>query len=241
MPFVPANGTRIFYEETGTPGGRPLLLLHAALQTGESMEPLRKRPELQGFRIVAPDLRGHGQTANPSRTLSIAQLANDMETFIGHLGLDRPLMVGYSLGGITAIELGRCGRLSGLAVLASRIHTAPRGRKAFDPEDIRRRSPRWAVQLAQKHVETPWEQLATELGDLFETWPGFTSAELRAVACPTLVVQGDRDHMVPLEEGQELAATVPGAHFRLVPRAAHPELLYRHEALSAVVEFSCSL
>jgi pimeloyl-ACP methyl ester carboxylesterase len=241
MPFVPANGTRIYYEEAGSPEGRPLLLLHAALQTGESMEPLRKRPELQGFRMVAPDQRGHGQTANPGRTLSIPQLANDMEALMAHLGLDRPIVAGYSLGGSVGLELARRGRVSGLVVLASRIHTALRGRSAFDPADIRRRSPQWAEQLARKHAETAWEELAVELGLLFETWPGFSPEDLRSIACPVLVTMGDKDHMVPVEQGQELAAAVPNGRFHLAPRAGHPDLLYRQDAVAAVVEFITSL
>jgi len=52
-----------------------------------------------------------------------------------------------------------------------------------------------------------------------------------------LVVQGDRDQMVPLAQGQELARLVPQGRFQLVPRAGHPELLYRQEAQVAVKDF----
>jgi pimeloyl-ACP methyl ester carboxylesterase len=202
------------------------------------MAPLHKVLTPLGVRLVAPDQRGHGRTGNPGRTLSIAQLADDAEALMAYLGVRRPLLAGFSLGATVGVELARRGRLSGLAVLAGRIHTAPRGRKAFDPADIRRRSPLWVQQLEAKHVEIPWDELAVELGTMFEvTWPGFSPADLAAVACPTLVVQGDRDLMVPVEQGKELAGSVQQGQFHLVPSAGHPDLLYRQEALDAVREF----
>lgn len=238
MPYAPVSGTRIYYDETGPSGGRPLLLLHASLQTGESMAPLRDLLAPLGFRLIIPDQRGHGRTANPGRTLAIGQLADDMEALMAHLGIERPLLAGFSLGATVGIELARRGRLSGLVVLAGRILTAPRGRKAFDPEDIRRRSPVWVTQLEARHVEIPWDELAVELGNMFEvSWPGFTRSDLASIACPTLVVQGDRDLMVPVEQGRELAATVQQGEFRLAPRAGHPDLLYRQDTLEAVKEF----
>lgn len=239
MPYVPVQGTRLYYHETGPSHGRPLLLLHAALQTSESMEPLRSLLAPEGFRIVAPDQRGHGQTANPGRGLTIPRLTEDIITLMDHLGIARPIVAGYSMGGTVAVELARRGLASRLVVLASRIHPAPRGRRAFDPDDIRRRSPQWAQQLAQKHQEMPWEELAVEIGTMLENWPGFSCEELASIACPTLVVQGDKDEMVPVSQAEEFAAAVPGARFHLVPRAGHPELLYRQDALTVVQEFVC--
>lgn len=231
------RGTRFYYEEAGTAGGRPLLLLHASLQTAESMAPLRNLPCLQPFRQVIPDQRGHGRTANPGRTLSIGQMADDMAEVMTHLHLDRPVVAGYSLGGTVGIELAARGLLSGLIVLASRITTAPRGRKAFDPDDIRRRSPQWAQQLTLKHEETPWEELAATLGAVFEEFPGFATERLAAIRCPVLVTQGDKDHMVPLTDARTLAATVPDGELKVVPRSDHPELLYRKDALAGVCDF----
>jgi pimeloyl-ACP methyl ester carboxylesterase len=201
------------------------------------MEPLRALLEPLGFRVVAPDQRGHGRSANPGGGLSIPGLADDMVALMAELGLARPTVVGYSLGGIVAIELARRGLVSGLVVMASRIHPAEAGNQAFAPEDIRRRSPVWAGQLQEKHAES-WEALAAEIGALLQQWPGFSPSDLAAITRPTLVVQGDKDQMVPVEQARELAAAVPGATLREVPRAGHPELLYRPDALDAVRAFA---
>ncbi|MFZ5815852.1 MAG: alpha/beta fold hydrolase [Bacillota bacterium] len=237
MPFAPGAGTRIYYTESGPAEGRPMLLLHAALQTSESMEPLRELLSPLGLRLIAVDQRGHGRTANPGRSFHMAQLADDIDGLMRHLGLERPLLAGYSLGGIVGIELARRGLLGGLVVLASRIRPARRGRESFAPESIRARSPLWAKQLAERHVEVAWEELAVELGELLTTWPGFEPEELARIRIPLLVVQGDKDQMVSLQHARDLASAVPGARLSIVPRAGHPELLYRAETRERVYEF----
>lgn len=237
MPFIPVAGTRLYYTESGPATGRPMLLLHAALQTSESMEPLQELLAPLGLRLIAVDLRGHGRTANPARTLSLPQLADDVVALMEHLGLERPLLAGYSLGGIVAIELARRGLAGGLVVLASRIRPARRGRETFDPANIRARSPIWAKQLAERHVEQAWEELAASLGELLTTWPGFDPADLARITIPVLVVQGDKDQMVSVGQAQDLTAAVPGARLHVVSRAGHPELLYRPDAMRTVYEF----
>jgi pimeloyl-ACP methyl ester carboxylesterase len=241
MPYVPVQGTRFYYTEAGPSTGRPVLLLHAALQTSASMEPLIRLMSPLGLRMAAPDQRGHGRSANPGRTLQVPQLADDMVALMGKLGLVKPILVGYSLGGIVAIELARRGLASALLVLASRIHPAERGPSAFDPAHIRERTPLWAKQLAVKHEEMSWDELSVELGQMLETWSGFSTLDLASIGCPTLVVQGDQDEMVPIEQARELAATIPGARFYEVPRAKHPELLYRQDAMREVEQFVANL
>lgn len=237
MPYLTVQGSRFYYEETGPSDGRPLLLLHAALQTGEAMAPLITRMHKEGFRMIAPDMRGHGRTANPGRALSIGLLADDMAALMAELGLERPLLAGYSLGGIVGIELARRGLVSRLVVLAARIRPAPQARVTFDPARIRSRSPVWATWLDKVHGEQNWGELAGELGVLLQDWEGFAPEALAAITCPVLVVQGDRDELVPVSQARELAALVPGALLREVPRAQHPDLLYRPDAMRAVADF----
>lgn len=237
MPHLPIKDGTLFYTETGPAGGRPMLLLHAALQTHESMEPLVALLAPLGLRLVRVDLRGHGHSENPSGSLSISQMADDVAALMEHLGLERPLLAGYSIGGIVGLELALRGLLSGLVVLASRIRPSSRARETFAPEAIAARSPLWAKQLAEKHVAAPWRELAAELGEALAAWQGFAPESLAALAIPLLVVQGDRDQMVPLEQAEELAALVPGGRLHVVPRAGHPELLYRDDARAAVRDF----
>jgi len=99
--YADVNGVHMYYETHG--GGRPLVLLHGGLGSGEMFGPLL--PALADHhQVIVPDLQGHGRTADIDRPLSIVSMADDIAALISHLGLDRPDVVGYSLGGGVAIQ-----------------------------------------------------------------------------------------------------------------------------------------
>ena len=100
--YADVNGVHMYYETHG--GGRPLVLLHGGLGSGEMFGPLL--PALADHhQVIVPDLQGHGRTADIDRPLSIVSMADDVAALISHLGLDRPDVVGYSLGGGVAIQI----------------------------------------------------------------------------------------------------------------------------------------
>ena len=94
--YADVNGINLYYETHGE--GRPMILLHGGLVSGEMFGPIL--PALaENHRVIAVDLQGHGRTADIDRPLDIRLMADDIAALIDHLGLDRPDVVGYSLGG----------------------------------------------------------------------------------------------------------------------------------------------
>ena len=78
--------------------GRPLILLHGGLFSSEMFGPTL--PALAAnHQVIAVDLQGHGRTADIDRPIDIRLMADDIAALIDHLGLDKPDVVGYSLGG----------------------------------------------------------------------------------------------------------------------------------------------
>jgi pimeloyl-ACP methyl ester carboxylesterase len=93
------NGLHMYYEIHGT--GRPLIALHGGLGSGEMFGPIM--PTLsERHRVILPDLQGHGRTADIDRPIDTRLMADDIVGLIEHLGLERPDLFGYSLGGGTA-------------------------------------------------------------------------------------------------------------------------------------------
>jgi pimeloyl-ACP methyl ester carboxylesterase len=94
--YADVNGLHLYYEVLGT--GRPIVLLHGGLMSGEAMAPL---PQLlaEHHQVILPDLQGHGRTADIDRSIDTRLMADDIAALIDELDLDRPDMVGYSLGG----------------------------------------------------------------------------------------------------------------------------------------------
>ena len=98
--YAEVNGLNLYYETHGT--GRPLVLLHGGLGSGEMFGPVS--PALaEHHQVIMPDLQGHGRTADIDRPIDIRLMADDIAALIDHLGLDKPDIVGYSLGGGVAL------------------------------------------------------------------------------------------------------------------------------------------
>src|SRR5947199_2821148 len=99
--YAEVNGINLYFETHGA--GRPLILLHGGLGSGEMFGPIL--PALAArHRVVAVDLQGHGRTADVDRPLDVRLMADDIAALIAHLGLDRPAVVGFSLGGGVAFR-----------------------------------------------------------------------------------------------------------------------------------------
>src|ERR1700756_286309 len=108
---VPANGIDIHYLEAGH--GEPLVLLHGGMvSTNPIWAPTpvsysAHMEQLAGpFRVIAPDTRGCGRTRHTGGTVTFDLLADDVLALIEALGIDRPLIAGFSDGAITATIVG---------------------------------------------------------------------------------------------------------------------------------------
>jgi pimeloyl-ACP methyl ester carboxylesterase len=99
--YADVNGLHLYYEIHGT--GRPLVLLHGGLGAGEMFGPVIPAYVAAGYQVIAPDLQAHGHTADIDRPLDLRLMADDIAALIRHLGLERPDILGYSLGGGVAM------------------------------------------------------------------------------------------------------------------------------------------
>ena len=99
--YAEVNGINLYYEIHGS--GRPLILLHGGLGSGEMFGPVL--PLLaERHQVVAVDLQGHGRTADIDRPIDVRLMAGDIAALIDHLRLATPDVVGYSLGGGVALQ-----------------------------------------------------------------------------------------------------------------------------------------
>src|SRR5262249_3876270 len=111
--YAEVNGINLYVETQGS--GRPMILLHGGLGSGEMFGPIL--PTLaEHHQVIAVDLQGHGRTADIDRPTAGRRMADAIAALIAHLGLDKPDVVGYSLGGAVALQTaikypGKVGRL----------------------------------------------------------------------------------------------------------------------------------
>lgn len=118
--FVEANGIKIHYVEEGE--GPPLLLIHGGGLTAKSWQGLAKEAS-RYFRVIMPDSRGHGLTNNPQGTFSYDLMTEDMAAFVKALKLEKPLVMGYSDGGMVVLKLtSRYPDLARAAIVGGATH-----------------------------------------------------------------------------------------------------------------------
>ena len=239
MPTISANGLTVAYEVAGE--GPPLILLHGATGSGRShffgLLPVLATT----FRAYAPDARGHAGTRwDPGDGFSTADLVADVVAFADAQGLQTFHLLGYSMGGMTALAFAvdHGPRLRSLVALSVAAEREPRLRVAsslMDPARIERQDPAWAAALASRHDpvqgEGAWRRLLSAVVADIASQPLLTPAELRAIEVPTLVVAGDRDPFVPVGRAWQLARQVADGRLLIIPGADHDLLGSGHRLL----------
>jgi pimeloyl-ACP methyl ester carboxylesterase len=238
MANLRANGLDIGYVVEGA--GPPLVMLHGATSSGRedfaAQAPLFRR----AFRCYAPDARGHATTRwDAKEGFRYEWLVDDVTAFVDGLGLDTFHLLGYSMGGATALGFAarHPERLRTLVVVGITPQREPRAtvaRRLFDPQRIRLHDPRWAQELARRHdpVQGPgaWERLLPAVAHDVAAHDLLGPAELRRIDAPTLVVVGDRDPFVPVDHAWGLKRQLPDARLFVAPDCGH-EVLRRRPAL----------
>jgi pimeloyl-ACP methyl ester carboxylesterase len=201
--YAEINGLHLYYEVHGS--GRPMVLLHGGLTSGEMFDPIITTLS-EHHRVIVPDLQGHGRTADIDRPIDMRLMADDVAALIDHLGLETPDLVGYSLGGgvafWTAVKYpDRVGRL----VMASaniRRDAIPSEMLAqqeqvnADAAAFMRDTPMY--QLYERVAPRPEDfgRLLDKIGDAMRDDFDF-SEELRGIQVPTMIVCADADMAPP--------------------------------------------
>ena len=239
MPTILANDLDIAYDALGD--GPPLVMLHAATSSGRETYGAQIPSLATRFRLYLPDARGHGSTRwDVADGFRAEWLVDDLEAFVDALGLETFHLIGFSMGGMTALGFGARapGRLRTLVAVGIATAREPRASVAarvMDTGRILREDPVWAAELAIAHdaVQGPgaWQRLLPAIAEDVATQPLLTPAQLRAINPPTLVACGDRDPLVPVAQAAELARQVRHGQLFVAPDCGH-DVLTRQPTLA---------
>lgn len=247
-----ANAINIHYLRTG--GDKPTLVcLHGLMGSGACWTPLARSLE-RDHDVVMPDARGHGKSSAPAHGYTYFDLGNDVLGLIHGLGITAPVLLGHSMGGMTA------------AVVASQLGSAVRGVILADPTFI---GPEWQRQvyesdivdqhrrflsfdrselLAQSRLGHPYR--SSEIIELLTdarlqthmsafdvlTPPNPEYRDLvRNLRAPTLLVLGSKG-VVSLETARELQNINPCLRYEMIADVGHGLPYDRPERLAAVVK-----
>ncbi|PBC07250.1 alpha/beta hydrolase [Mesorhizobium sp. WSM3859] len=224
--MVDVGGLELAYVEIAG-SEPPLLLVHGFTDTSRSFSLLA--PHLSGRRLIMPDLRGHGGSA-AGEGCGAADFADDMAGLIRHLRLNRPVVIGHSLGGMVSIALAarHPELIGGLVILASTLkpdfgshHQLIDGvaalRDPISPSDpfydwwhaCRPGVPRaFLAGLAQDASAIPAARWRAILEEIRHT---DLTAAARAVQAPALIIAGGHDPLFGAAHQQAMAEALAGS------------------------------
>lgn len=235
MPHIEIRGTRLHYIEAGQ--GKPIVCFHSTPASAEFY-----RPQLEsfgkGYRVIAVDLRGHGESAKPPGEYRIGDFLADYVALFAALELRDFVLVGCSVGGIVAqlYALEHGDNLRGLVLIG-----APCSRRGRDVAGFKRavRERGWqciAEELVEKqlHRDTPMEVKRWALDEYLKTPLYVREAEeeallaevhhterLSEIAVPTLLVAGKSEEPEIFAQMELMSRRIPDAEWHVVAGAAH--------------------
>jgi len=211
---IHVNGIDLYYEQAGS--GPPLILLHG---NGESHKIFCRAVEQfsAGYTVYAIDSRGHGKSGRV-KALHYADMADDVAAFVAALGLEAPMLYGFSDGGIVGLLLAinHPGLLSRMAI--SGANATPDGAKSG-----------WVRALRVGYFVTRGDKYRLML---FE--PDITEEQLGRIDIPTLVLAGEKD-VIRDEHTRAIAAAIPGARLRILPGEGHGSYVINSPKLYGVL------
>lgn len=253
MPFLSHGGISLRYERAG--GGLPLVLIHGLMANHTFWD--RQLPLRRQFQVIRMDLRGHGDSSKPRGAYGMTTFATDVQHLVSALGLQRCVLVGWSMGGVVAQEalhlLGA--KVVGLVLVnttpcAAAANGFPHGMTPDEQQKhltlaetdykgfardlgarcFRQESTALVQWATQQMLRTPPYVTMTALQALFAT---DERQALASITVPTLICHGDHDTVFPPEAGQYLHEHIRGSRLVTFANSAHAVMIEETEAFNA--------
>ena len=208
---------------------QPLIILHGAIGSSSQLAELAQKLS-SNFDVHSLDLPGHGGTPMPAE-FSIEFFAEHVKEYCDHKGFKSVSIFGYSMGGYVGMYLAKKspGLVQRLVTLATKFYwdeaIAAREVKMLQPDIIRQKLPDFARILEQRHAPLNWEEVLLRTSVML-TGLGknnvLKAGDYSAISQPCMVMLGDRDKMVGLEETLAVYNSLPNGQLAIIPSTKHP-------------------
>jgi len=221
------NGVQIYFEIHGT--GKPVLLLHGF--SGSSQDWVASLSELaRKFELIVPDLRGHGRSGILTKVFRHADAAMDIFALLDHLGIGACKGIGVSGGGNTLLHMAtkQPERLAAMVLVSATPYFPEQARTIMRTYADALPEKQWDV-LRQRHAggDVQIKALMASTKAFAETYDdmNFTPPLLSTIQARTLLVQGDRDPLYPVELSVEMAKAIPKSRLWIIPNGGHGPII----------------
>lgn len=245
---------QLHYEELGS--GQPVVMLHG-FPFNHTIWQAQAGVLSQSYRVILPDLRGHGQSPAPDGVYAMDVMARDVLALLHVLGIERAAWVGHSMGGYVLMAALRVApeRIAAAVLVATHPHPDSEERQAARRTAAARVFTEGKMGVTQEMIaslfapggdsspqaaalldlmrKTPREGLAGALRGMAER-PS-SVAVLRAAKLPALVIGGQHDQIVSPEVARSMAEIMPGGRFVSVEGAGHMLMIEQPDATATLI------
>jgi pimeloyl-ACP methyl ester carboxylesterase len=232
---VEINGANIYYEVYGS--GEPLILIHGGLGNGKYW--VNQIPVFAAkYQVIVMDSRGHGRSSFDEKPITYELMASDVLGLMDHLKIDKASIVGWSDGGIIGLEIA--------------IHHPERLNKVvayganFDPTGVRLdvgTNPLFNAYIeraaedymALSPAPERWDEFLNNIGTMWATLPNYTEDQLRGITTPFLILDGETEEAIDLNQTKLMAVLMPNAELKLMPGTGHFAMIEQPDEFNTIV------
>lgn len=217
------NGVEIYFETRGI--GEPLLLLHGFSGSSQDWKILPSE-WVSMFELILPDLRGHGRSSILSKSFRHQEAAEDMLALLDRLNIDSCKALGISGGGNVLLHMAtkQPKRVKAMVLVSATPYFPVQARAIMREYPNSLPEAQWEF-LRRSHCGGDAQIKAIldstkAFADSYDDM-NFTPLYLSTIQARTLIVQGDRDPLYPIELSVEMAKAIPHASLWIVPNGGH--------------------
>ena len=207
-----------------------LFLLHGAIGAKDQLGPLAECLK-DKYIIHAINFSGHGGSALTKETFSIPLFADNVIDYFRQINAERVNIFGYSMGGYVAMYLAKHHpeMVDKIITLATKFYwdraIAEKEVKMLDPEIILEKIPAFAKQLEKRHQPDDWKMVLEKTKKMLLQLGANNTLQLKdyqTIQNRCLLMLGDKDKMITLDETIAVQRALPNAEFKLLPGTPHP-------------------
>jgi len=226
--FMDVNGIQLYYEIYGK--GEPLLLIHG--NGGAIDNFINQIPYFAAkYKVIAVDSRAQGKSVDTKDSLSFEMMADDFSALLDKLNIDSCNVLGWSDGGINGLLLAirHPEKVKKLAITGANL--LPDSSAFSGAEYMKQQRDYDTLRKMPQTPEIAHNRKLVGL-DLFQ--PNITLGQLQKIKCPTLVIGGDHDLILP-KHTLLIAESIPGAYLWILPNSSHSTLIDYKDRFNEVV------
>lgn len=245
---------KLHFSEAGQ--GTPVVLLHGFPLHSEIWA--QQQQLAQKYRVITPDLRGHGKSPAPAGVYEMETLARDVLALLDSLNIAKAVLMGHSMGGYVTLAAWKCAPARFLALglidsqadadtdegrqkrlqLAEKV-SANGSRVAADAmlprlfaPGLAAGEPAWEI-VRQMILQTPLPGIIGGLNGMAVRYD--SNALLPTIDVPVLIVTGDKDQIIPVAKAQKMESAIPQATLKVIADAGHMAMLEQPAATTAAI------